>query len=155
MISPEKHSYERPAPASPFADAGAYMAPLLALGVLAGTFLLSLQPHLHGPVCTFRSVFGIPCPGCGMTRSLTSIWHGNVLLSMRYHPLGLPIFLCCLVCILCFLGDRCFPRVKPYTARLCAFSLRLPTLLGITVGMFALWGVRLLLDRSGSHLFLW
>ena len=36
---------------------------------------------------------GYPCPGCGLTRSINAIWHGNLLESIYLHPLGLPLFL--------------------------------------------------------------
>src|SRR5256885_17256930 len=62
--------------------------------VLLGTFVLSLT-SLHGPICLSRTLFHMPCPGCGLTRSFVSLWHGQVLLSLRYHPFGLPLFILC------------------------------------------------------------
>lgn len=64
----------------------------LAAIVLAGTLVLAYT-GLHGPLCYFRFLTGLPCPGCGLTRSLESLWHGRLLLSIRYHPLGIPFFL--------------------------------------------------------------
>ena len=43
-------------------------------------------------LCTFQNLFGRPCPGCGMTRSIAHLARGDVLSSLRLHPLGLPLF---------------------------------------------------------------
>ena len=50
---------------------------------------LASIPH----VCVFQKVLGIPCPGCGITRSLFSIVNGDMFLAWQYNPTGLLIFL--------------------------------------------------------------
>src|SRR5258708_6029876 len=87
----------------------------VALIILAGTLLLEQNTHLHGPACLFRLFTGVPCPGCGLTRSLSALWHGNFLLSFRYHPLGLLAFLVCLFLVVSRLIAPPFPRLQ----RLC------------------------------------
>ena len=39
-------------------------------------------------VCWFRWCFELPCPGCGLTRSITSISHLQFENAWRYHPFG-------------------------------------------------------------------
>jgi hypothetical protein len=39
-------------------------------------------------LCIFRNTTGLPCPGCGLTRSFVSAAHGNLALSLRFHRLG-------------------------------------------------------------------
>lgn len=39
-------------------------------------------------LCWFQSATGIPCPGCGMTRSLSCAIRGMPFDSWRYHPMG-------------------------------------------------------------------
>ena len=39
-------------------------------------------------ICMFKRIFSLPCPGCGLTRSVSSILHGDLLKSWGYHPLG-------------------------------------------------------------------
>jgi len=46
--------------------------------------------------CTFKLVTGLPCPGCGLTRSLVAAAHGNWRQSVTYHRMG-PVFLILLV----------------------------------------------------------
>jgi len=41
--------------------------------------------------CPFRFLFGIPCPGCGMTRAYGSLFTGNVRDAFRMHPLFIPL----------------------------------------------------------------
>lgn len=37
--------------------------------------------------CLFRILTGLYCPGCGGTRALKALLHGNLCLSFCYHPL--------------------------------------------------------------------
>ena len=38
--------------------------------------------------CAFREHFGIPCPNCGMTRSLLLTLHGNLGAALQLNPGG-------------------------------------------------------------------
>lgn len=49
-------------------------------------------PHGAGiPSCWFQGTTGLPCPGCGLTRSLSCGLRGMFQESFQFHPLGLPI----------------------------------------------------------------
>jgi len=49
-------------------------------------------PHGFGiSVCWFFGATGLPCLGCGVTRSLSCGLRGLWLESWQYHPMGLPI----------------------------------------------------------------
>jgi hypothetical protein len=39
-------------------------------------------------VCGSRLLFGIDCPGCGLTRSFVALAKGDLAASFRYHHLG-------------------------------------------------------------------
>ncbi|MDR0974131.1 MAG: DUF2752 domain-containing protein [Ruminococcus sp.] len=43
-----------------------------------------------GTGCIFSSVSGIPCMGCGGTRAVFALMHGDILASFHYHPLVIP-----------------------------------------------------------------
>jgi len=43
--------------------------------------------HVPG-LCTFNNLTGLPCPGCGLVRSITALVHGDVAGSLAYHRLG-------------------------------------------------------------------
>jgi hypothetical protein len=38
--------------------------------------------------CPFLSLSGLPCPFCGLTRSLTSLLDGDISQAIWFHPLG-------------------------------------------------------------------
>ena len=38
------------------------------------------------PKCTFHTVTGYYCPGCGATRAVLAFVHGHPLISLFYHP---------------------------------------------------------------------
>lgn len=43
----------------------------------------------NGPVlCPFRLVTGLPCPGCGLTRSWVAIGHGDLHGAFAYNAFG-------------------------------------------------------------------
>lgn len=39
--------------------------------------------------CPLPDVTGVPCPGCGLTRSSAALLHGSWFEAVRVHPLGL------------------------------------------------------------------
>lgn len=46
--------------------------------------------------CTFRAVTGYACPGCGSTRGLHALLHGDVIAALKFNPfmvLALPFLL--------------------------------------------------------------
>ena len=82
------------------------LTPYLIILILCSAILggaLTLKPstsedsHLHiggialPNVCIFLRTTGLPCPGCGLTRSIVAAAHGNLALSLSYHRLGLLI----------------------------------------------------------------
>jgi hypothetical protein len=118
---------------------------LIATGILFVPLLLS-HTHLSGPPCPFRLSVGLPCPGCGLTRSLMALWHGDWLTSFRYHPLGLPLFVVCVLLLIALLLRRT-PRLTELQQR------RLLT--GVSALLVGIWLVRLTLLAAGSRFFLW
>jgi hypothetical protein len=51
-----------------------------ALGLvgLGGVLLAGRAVGVHAPACPFRSLTGVPCPGCGMTRLADAVVHGRI-----------------------------------------------------------------------------
>ena len=61
----------------------------LVLSTLFGILYLNfLVPKFTLP-CVFYTVFGLYCPGCGGTRAIVALLHGNLLQSLWYHPVVL------------------------------------------------------------------
>ncbi len=49
--------------------------------------------HTAPTYCLYRNIFGTPCFGCGLSRSVILALQGNIVLSFKMHPIGIPIFL--------------------------------------------------------------
>ena len=72
---------------------------ILCLAILAGCLILS-PPKMDTPflrigniqlpgLCTFRNMTGIPCPGCGLLRSMVTAVRAEFAKSWEYHRLGI------------------------------------------------------------------
>ena len=61
------------------------------LGYFAVLALAFYLLKVMGIGCPFRRVLGIPCPACGMTRSLGALLRLDFAASFAYHPLTLPL----------------------------------------------------------------
>ena len=44
-------------------------------------------------ICLFHNFTGLPCPGCGLTRSWVAMAHGHAGEALVWHPLGPLLFL--------------------------------------------------------------
>ncbi|GIK16147.1 MAG: hypothetical protein BroJett003_11110 [Planctomycetota bacterium] len=63
---------------------------VIAVMILAAAILH--PPHGLGPVlCPSRWVTGLPCPGCGLSRSVSCAVRGMGAASFGYHPFGIPV----------------------------------------------------------------
>jgi Protein of unknown function (DUF2752) len=70
---------------------GFFSAPLI------GSVFYRYGYHLPFLKCPLRSLTGIPCPTCGMTRSFVAIAQGNLNTAIEHHLFGPAIFLLFLV----------------------------------------------------------
>jgi Protein of unknown function (DUF2752) len=43
-------------------------------------------------ICLIRSLFGVPCPGCGMTRAISCIFYGHFKRAFQYNKLIVIVF---------------------------------------------------------------
>ena len=105
--------------------------------VLVGLHLLGLP----GWVCPFKAVFGIPCPGCGLTAAMDDLLHGQVLASLHSHAFA-PIFL---AAFLILLISSLLPKTQH--GKLVAVVAHLETRTGMTAwvlsGLMLYWIIRL------------
>ena len=84
----EPHSVPQKTSAPPSLPAfAAVLLGATALGVGAIVFFFDPGTHAFYPVCLFHAVTGWNCPGCGMTRALYALLHGNVRLALKDNAL--------------------------------------------------------------------
>ncbi len=65
--------------------------------ILAGIYGFSFMVPVrwidaHPSPCLFRSVTGLPCPGCGLSRSFVHTSHRDVAGAIKYHFFGPLLF---------------------------------------------------------------
>ena len=74
------------APLSPGIFAGIALG---ATAIGAGAVVFFFNPSTHGfyPVCAFHALTGLNCPGCGMTRALYALLHGNFPVALKDNAL--------------------------------------------------------------------
>ena len=67
------------------------LAPMrwLVVGCLGIAVAGMVIPFPVYPPCPLLSITGVPCPMCGMTRSVRSLMHGDLAASVRYQPFGM------------------------------------------------------------------
>lgn len=80
------------------------VAPLAAAGVVAAgcAYVYAVDPNQAGQpylVCPTQAIFGVDCPGCGATRGLYALLHGDVprmldhnILLMAFIPVALVFY---------------------------------------------------------------
>lgn len=60
---------------------------MLPVGIFLGYAALRwIIPHLPDAECVVYKLFGVYCPGCGGTRAVIALLHGELLKSLWYHP---------------------------------------------------------------------
>jgi hypothetical protein len=69
---------------------------------VGAAYLFVFEPGKSGffPACPFRTITGFTCPGCGSTRGLHRLLHGDVVGAFEFNPLmvvALPFLLYALV----------------------------------------------------------
>jgi hypothetical protein len=67
-----------------------WVPPLLLAGIALAFFLPA--GGFGVPLCSFKAYTGLPCPGCGLTRSLIDIAHGDLRGALVMNPIGLVLF---------------------------------------------------------------
>jgi len=76
------------------------------IAVLLGAWCVLAIPYFMGKddalaakpsICPFMRFLGIPCPGCGLTKSIAALYRGGIVESLKYNPLGIVIAVCCCI----------------------------------------------------------
>jgi hypothetical protein len=57
------------------------------IGGMAVLFFFNPAAYHFYPICAFHRLTGLNCPGCGMTRALYALLHGDFLAALRDNAL--------------------------------------------------------------------
>jgi hypothetical protein len=67
----------------------------LVVGILIPLMLFLIPTALldkYPAICIIKNISGIDCLGCGMTRAISSIFHGNLETAIHYNQLVIIVF---------------------------------------------------------------
>lgn len=104
-------------------------ASLCLLGVALAT------PGIQLPLCAFRTITGLPCPTCGVTRTVIALSRGDVGRALFMNPLAA---LACVAALLYLLYAAAvlalrLPRLRPTVTASGARWLRITTVAAIAL----------------------
>lgn len=118
----------------------------LALVGAAGVQIALASLSLPGWECPFFRVTGIPCPGCGLTRAVMLLIHGDVRASLRFHAFAPILLLFILVLVLAALLPE--KLIQPIISRTEQVEGQTKFTLIILSGLILYWLARLLFLNS-------
>ncbi len=112
--------------------------------VIAGAGILQLGLHLAGLpgwACPFKALFGIPCPGCGLTTSVGQIFQGRLGDALHTHAFA-PIFIAAFIVMaaVVLLPEK---QRELAIARIAVFERRTGVTSLVLTGLMLYWVVRL------------
>lgn len=64
--------------------------------------------------CFFRNIFGIRCPGCGLTRAFLSIFNLDFMSAFKYNIISIPLFIFIIIVNILIVYDIIFNKNKVY-----------------------------------------
>jgi hypothetical protein len=108
-------------------------ASLLAASALALGLLVAPDSLPALPLCLFRALTGLPCPGCGLTRSFCALLHGHFAEAWALNPFG---FVFAGAAILLLSGPLFFRLAPGLQSRLLASRAAFYACIALAASMF-------------------
>ncbi|HEX8818313.1 MAG TPA: DUF2752 domain-containing protein [Archangium sp.] len=123
-----------------------HRAPGLVIGAVAALHLGLMRFGLPGWPCPVRHTLGIPCPGCGLSRAIAALLHGDWRGALAGHAFA-PFFLAALVLLV---GMALLPEAlrRRGIAGVARFERHTGLTALLLVALVVYWLVRLLVFRS-------
>lgn len=130
----------------------------LGAGMLMAGAALPPDWVMYGPqLCVFKIMSGVPCPGCGLTRSVVLLMHGDVSGSLFFHPLGVLFVLGAIVLaavdLLAWWRSQRVGNIPLAPSWLLDRIAQTPAPWIVVGALLVLWAIRLPLYLLGSWVF--
>jgi hypothetical protein len=108
----------------------------------AGALLVGLHlAGLPGWACPFKSLTGIPCPGCGLTTATGELLHGQFLASLNSHAFaGIFLVAYLVMAVVLFLPQE---QRRSAVAWIAMFERRTGITSLVLTALMIYWGFRL------------
>jgi hypothetical protein len=108
----------------------------------AGALLVGLHlAGLPGWACPFKSLTGIPCPGCGLTTATSELFHGQFLASLNTHAFaGVFLVAYLVMAVVLFLPEE---QRRSAVAWIAMFERRTGITSLVLTALMIYWGFRL------------
>jgi hypothetical protein len=96
---------------------------------LLSVLVLALIPSegFNVILCPMQNIFGLPCPACGITRSMSSLLNLDIWHSFKYHPLGIIVLAAIITALIVnqsdFLYIRIYKNVSVYHSLIVLFII--------------------------------
>ena len=94
-----------------------------------------------GYPCFFHRCTGMPCPGCGLTRSVLALLHGHVHESILLHPFGPPALLALVMALATAVMPDSWRQRLLGVVTVCEQKTA-PAVVGLVL-LVVLWGLRI------------
>jgi len=125
-----------------YSASGRWLGKPCIIAAWAGLLSAILTPP-HGTgftICWLKSATSLPCPGCGLTRSLSCVLRGMFTESWHYHPFGFLV----LALFVTITAASLLPRLRNYLICLIESNSRMSNILylGFVISFVAFGLVR-------------
>ena len=68
-------------------------------------YIIYLAYLINIRICLIYKLFKIPCPGCGLTNSVIYLINGNILKSLQYNIITIPLIVIYIICSCWYIID--------------------------------------------------